>query len=125
MYATQYDKVVQTVAEEFRISADKGFLRDDVDYVAVVRRYIAMSDGLQLRWVLSGGSLDLVGPMREYLEQLAAALRAAPAAAGAGGGAAHARRVRRRYGRPPGCGRRASLSAAVQGSPAPPRARSG
>ncbi|MGW1621934.1 TetR family transcriptional regulator C-terminal domain-containing protein [Streptomyces sp. NPDC002172] len=69
--------MVQAVAEEFRISADKGFLRDDVDYVAVARRYIAMSDGLQLQWVLSGGSLDLVGLMREYLEQLAAASAAA------------------------------------------------
>ncbi|MEV0742543.1 TetR/AcrR family transcriptional regulator [Streptomyces sp. NPDC050549] len=78
LYATHYDQVVRAIAGEFRRTAEQGFLRVDIDYEAVARRYIAMSDGLQLQWVLSGGGLDLVGLMRGYLEHLALALQASP-----------------------------------------------
>jgi len=78
LYATHYDQVVRAIAGEFRSTAEQGFLRADIDYEAVARRYIAMSDGLQLQWVLSGGALDLVGLMRGYLEQLALTLQASP-----------------------------------------------
>lgn len=75
LYASHYDQVVRAIAGEFRSTAEQGFLRADIDYEAVARRYIAMSDGLQLQWVLSGGALDLVGLMRGYLEQLALTLQ--------------------------------------------------
>jgi AcrR family transcriptional regulator len=78
LYATHYEQVVRAISGEFHSAAEQGFLRADVDYEAVARRYIAMSDGLQLQWVLSGGALDLVALMRGYLEQLAATLQTSP-----------------------------------------------
>lgn len=51
--------------------AEAGALRSDVDYRAVARECIAVSDGLQLQWVISRGRIDLVAQSRAHLERLA------------------------------------------------------
>ncbi|GAA1062387.1 TetR/AcrR family transcriptional regulator [Agromyces bracchium] len=71
LYAARYERVVDDIAQRFERSAAAGHLRDDVDYRAVAREFIAVSDGLQIQWVLSNGDLDLVDLIRRYLERLA------------------------------------------------------
>jgi AcrR family transcriptional regulator len=75
LYVEQYERAVGDMTEDLRLGAEMGQLRPDVDYETVARRCIAMCDGLQLQWVLSDGTLDLVGVLREYLEELGAELR--------------------------------------------------
>lgn len=74
LYSEQYERAVTDLESDFRRSVDLGILRADVDYAAMARRCIAICDGLQLQWVLSGGALDLIGELRTYLRELATSL---------------------------------------------------
>lgn len=76
LYAEQYDRVLGDMTADFRLGVDRGILRADRDYVAIARRCIAVCDGLQLQWVLSGGTLDLVGELGDFLEELERSLLA-------------------------------------------------
>ncbi len=71
LFRKRYERVVDQVADRFREDVDAGLLRPDVDYASLARESIAVTDGLQLQWVLSGGRIDLVGMVRAYLERLA------------------------------------------------------
>ncbi|MHA6524413.1 TetR/AcrR family transcriptional regulator [Tessaracoccus sp. G1721] len=71
MFAARYDRVIQDLVGRFRAACDRGVLRRDIDYESVVRDYIAVSDGLQVQWVLSGGAIDMVALMRRHLERVA------------------------------------------------------
>ncbi|MFC0454829.1 hypothetical protein [Rhodococcus jostii] len=48
-----------------------------LDYPALARECIAVSDGLQLQWVLSDGAVDIVEGVRRHATRLAAALTGA------------------------------------------------
>ena len=71
LYRSRYVRVVEDLRARFAAAVAEGHLRDDVDYAAVAREFIAVSDGLQLQWVFSGGQIDIVAQTRSYLERLA------------------------------------------------------
>jgi AcrR family transcriptional regulator len=70
LYAERYGRAVREFTRDFRPGVAAGVLRPDIDYAAVARRCVAVCDGLQLQWVLSRGSLDLLGELRAFLEEL-------------------------------------------------------
>jgi AcrR family transcriptional regulator len=71
LYEERYGRVVSELAESFRAGVDNGWLRADIDYDAVARECIAVSDGIQLQWVITRGAVDLVGIIRNHLQRLA------------------------------------------------------
>lgn len=71
LYSARYERVVADLVTRFHLSVERGLLRADVDYRAIARDLIAVSDGLQLQWVLRRGDLDMVGVMQAHLERIA------------------------------------------------------
>ncbi|MGK9220047.1 MULTISPECIES: TetR/AcrR family transcriptional regulator [unclassified Microbacterium] len=71
LFQARYERVVGEIAALFTAEAEAGALRSDIDYRAVARECIAVSDGLQLQWVVTGGRIDLVALSRAHLERLA------------------------------------------------------
>lgn len=51
-------------------------IRSDVDLTAVARECIAVSDGLQLQWVLTNGAVDIVAGVTAHVERLKDSIRA-------------------------------------------------
>ncbi|MEU4236959.1 TetR/AcrR family transcriptional regulator [Actinoplanes sp. NPDC026619] len=74
LYVARYETVVAALTESFRTSVEAGFLRADLDYDGIARECIAVADGLQLQWVLTGRRIDLLGLIRNHLERLAPAI---------------------------------------------------
>jgi AcrR family transcriptional regulator len=70
LFAERYDNAVHGLAALLRRSVGSGEFRPDTDCVAVARECIANSDGLQLQWLLSGGTLDLPAAAHTYLNRL-------------------------------------------------------
>jgi AcrR family transcriptional regulator len=75
LFTQRYERVVAEIAALFTAEAEAGALRADVDYRALARECIAVSDGLQLQWVLSGGTIDLAALSRAYLDRVAPTIR--------------------------------------------------
>ncbi|GGT15924.1 hypothetical protein J2S47_006794 [Streptomyces griseoviridis] len=50
---------------------EQGTLREGTDCHVVARECIAVSDGLQLQWVISGGGLDLAGAVHAHVDRIA------------------------------------------------------
>ncbi|MFE4833674.1 TetR/AcrR family transcriptional regulator [Arthrobacter sp. NPDC056691] len=71
LYGKWYERAVDETAQVLARGVESGYFRPDTDAQAVAREIIAVSDGLQLQWVLSGGKLDLVGGIRDYARRLA------------------------------------------------------
>ncbi|GAA0457050.1 TetR family transcriptional regulator [Actinoplanes capillaceus] len=76
LFAERYDDAVDSLAARLRQAVDSGEFRADTDCTAIARECIAVSDGLQLQWVLSGGTLDLTAAVRAHLERVARAVTA-------------------------------------------------
>ena len=74
--AAQYDGVVASLVARWQKAADVGEIRRDVDLELVARECIAVSDGLQIQWVLSNGKVDIVAGVAEFSESLKERLRA-------------------------------------------------
>ncbi|WP_311212146.1 MULTISPECIES: TetR/AcrR family transcriptional regulator [unclassified Arthrobacter] len=74
LYATWYERAVGETAQLLAAGVEHGFLRAETNVNGCAREIIAVSDGLQLQWVLSGGELDLVAAIRDYARRLALAL---------------------------------------------------
>lgn len=70
LFAERYERTVAATVALFQASVEAGLLRADVDHEALARESIALTDGLQLRWVLTRGRIDLIGMVRSYLENL-------------------------------------------------------
>ncbi|MFI5571525.1 TetR/AcrR family transcriptional regulator [Streptomyces sp. NPDC051740] len=83
LFAARYERTVRELGARFEECARAGFFRSDLDHEAVARECVAVSDGLQLQWVLSGGRTDLLAGVRAHLERLVRDLRP-PAAVTAG-----------------------------------------
>ena len=71
LYGKWYEQAVNETAQLVTRGVERGLFRPDTDAQAIAREIIAVSDGLQLQWVLSGGGLDLVGGIRDYARRLA------------------------------------------------------
>ncbi|MEQ1738049.1 MAG: TetR family transcriptional regulator C-terminal domain-containing protein, partial [Rhodoglobus sp.] len=74
LFSAQYERAVSDMTHDFEGDVAAGKLRADLDYEVIARRCIAMCDGLQLQWVLSGRTLDLMGELRAYVDELGASL---------------------------------------------------
>ncbi|MET3427064.1 AcrR family transcriptional regulator [Actinoplanes tereljensis] len=74
LYLARYERVVSELAAGFHRAVEAGHLRPDLDYDGIARECIAVADGLQLQWVLTGGRIDLIGLIRNHLERLAPAI---------------------------------------------------
>ncbi|WP_171013229.1 TetR/AcrR family transcriptional regulator [Microbacterium sp. 2FI] len=70
LFAERYAVVVDDLTVRFRAAVARGLLRSDIDYEAISRSLIALSDGLQIQWVLTRGGIDMVGMMTDHLERL-------------------------------------------------------
>ena len=64
-------RVIAALRDGFQEGVDAGTLRADVDYEQLARECVAVADGLQLQWVLSGGTIDLLSQTRSHLERIA------------------------------------------------------
>ena len=64
-------RVPQAALARLRAAAAGGSLREDTDCHTVARECIAVSDGLQLQWVISNGALDLAGAVRAHADRIA------------------------------------------------------
>jgi AcrR family transcriptional regulator len=71
LYARRYERVIAAITGSFAAAVAAGHLRPELDYESIARECIAVSDGLQLQWVLAGGHVDLVARVRDHLERLA------------------------------------------------------
>jgi AcrR family transcriptional regulator len=71
LYAEWYERAITGVHRMLVQGVEAGQLRPDLDYRAIAEEVIAVSDGLQLQWVISGGKLDLVGRVRTFATRLA------------------------------------------------------
>lgn len=75
MFSRRYRIARDEIADRLRQSAKAGHLREDVDYELVAQQCIAVTDGAQLQWVITGGCVDIVAIVRDTLEHIAADLR--------------------------------------------------
>jgi hypothetical protein len=71
VFAERYRLAIGGLAEIFTHCALRGELAPGTDCVALARECIAVSDGLQLQWVLSDGAVDLVAGIRAHAQRIA------------------------------------------------------
>ncbi|BCY09159.1 TetR/AcrR family transcriptional regulator [Actinoplanes sp. L3-i22] len=71
LYVARYERVVVALTDGFERGVQAGFLHADLDYESIARECVAVADGLQLQWVLTGGRIDLTALIRNHLERLA------------------------------------------------------
>lgn len=71
LFAERYERAVDALARQLGAAMGNGTLREDTDCRAVARECIAVSDGLQLQWVISGGTLDLAGAVHTHADRIA------------------------------------------------------
>lgn len=71
LFTERYQRAVDELAQRLRAAAAGGSLREDTDCHTVARECIAVSDGLQLQWVISNGVLDLAGAVRAHADRIA------------------------------------------------------
>ncbi|MER6347319.1 TetR/AcrR family transcriptional regulator [Streptomyces sp. NPDC001595] len=76
LFSERYQRAVDEIARHFELGVERGTVRPDADCVAVARECIAVSDGLQLQWVISEGTLDLVGAVRLHADRIARTITA-------------------------------------------------
>ncbi|MFF5158322.1 TetR/AcrR family transcriptional regulator [Streptomyces sp. NPDC000348] len=74
LFAERYDNAIEGLANRFQLAVESGEFRPETDCTAIARDCIAISDGLQLQWVLSGGTLDLLAATHAHLDRLARAV---------------------------------------------------
>ncbi len=77
VFAQRYDGAVEALADRLRQGVHRDGLPASLDYPALARECIAVSDGLQLQWVLSDGAVDIVEGVRGHAARLTAALTGA------------------------------------------------
>ncbi|MGV1033837.1 MAG: TetR/AcrR family transcriptional regulator [Microbacteriaceae bacterium] len=75
LYARRYQIALDELSSSLRRSAAAGYLRPDIDFELIARQCIAVTDGAQLQWVISGGKADIVHIVQDMLEHIAAAMR--------------------------------------------------
>ncbi|MFH8798299.1 TetR/AcrR family transcriptional regulator [Streptomyces sp. NPDC017936] len=71
LFAERYERAVEQLAGQLHRARDNGSLREDTDCRAVARECIAVSDGLQLQWVISEGATDLARAVRTHADRIA------------------------------------------------------
>lgn len=75
VYADRYRTAVAALGARLRAGVERDGLDPAVDYDAVARECLAVSDGLQLQWVIGDGLVDVVGGVQAHVRRLSDALR--------------------------------------------------
>lgn len=75
LYAKRYQTALAELTASLRASASAGHLKPETDFELIARQCIAVTDGAQLQWVISGGKADIVHIVQDILEHIAADLR--------------------------------------------------
>ncbi|PRY45008.1 TetR/AcrR family transcriptional regulator [Umezawaea tangerina] len=70
VFAERYRTAVDSLAAVFTRCVRRGELAAGTDCDALARECVAVSDGLQLQWVLSDGRVDLVAGVREHARRV-------------------------------------------------------
>lgn len=71
LYAERYEQVIHAIAQSLQALVDHGDIRDDFDPRATAEELVAALDGLQLQYVITGGTTDIVAHMRRVLSRAA------------------------------------------------------
>jgi AcrR family transcriptional regulator len=66
-FVERYDRVRGDIGQMFAAAQQAGEVRPELDPDLCARQLVAMFDGIQLQYLLAGGALDLVTPLRELL----------------------------------------------------------
>jgi AcrR family transcriptional regulator len=69
-FFNRYKFVVDLLGEAFTNARNAGQLIDGVDPGSAARSLVALSDGLQVQWLLDPDSLDMAEELRRYLRPL-------------------------------------------------------
>ena len=67
-FVERYERVRTVISEMFAAAQEAGEVRPELDPAVCARQLVAMFDGIQLQYLLAGGALDLVTPLRELLD---------------------------------------------------------
>jgi AcrR family transcriptional regulator len=74
-FLQRYHRLNEATVHTLRRGTECGEIRPDAHCESIARETLAVQDGLQLQWVLSGAQFDLVGAVRDYVGRLAASLQ--------------------------------------------------
>jgi AcrR family transcriptional regulator len=69
-FERHYDQARSYARASFRVLAERGELRAEVDPDEAAVVFIALMDGLQVQWLTTPDSVDLVGALRAYLHSI-------------------------------------------------------
>ncbi|WP_328608418.1 TetR/AcrR family transcriptional regulator [Amycolatopsis sp. NBC_00345] len=69
-FERHYEQARESVVGSFRVLSASGELREGIDPDYAALTFIALMDGLQVQWLTAPGSVDLVGSLRFYLQNL-------------------------------------------------------
>ena len=69
-FTRHYRGAREYMRSSFAALAQAGQLREGVDPAAAAVSFVALMDGLQVQWLTSPGQIDLVGPLRFFLQQV-------------------------------------------------------
>lgn len=75
VYAARYRTATAALGARLRAGIERDGLDPHADYEAIARECLAVSDGLQLQWVIADGDVDLVAGVQTHVARLSAALR--------------------------------------------------
>lgn len=67
-FVERYRNLVLTTAVSYGEARDAGALREGIDPGEAAQQLIALMDGLQTQWLLSGCATDMAGVMRAHLQ---------------------------------------------------------
>ncbi|MFI7361609.1 TetR/AcrR family transcriptional regulator [Streptomyces sp. NPDC050149] len=67
-FVERYRDLVLTTAVSYGEARDAGALREGIDPGEAAQQLIALMDGLQTQWLLSGCTTDMAGVMRAHLQ---------------------------------------------------------
>ncbi|MBT8226314.1 MAG: TetR/AcrR family transcriptional regulator [Dactylosporangium sp.] len=71
-FAERYRRLTAEIAASLRAGIDGDEIRPEVDCVAVARELIALSDGLQIQWLLTDQGFDLPATYRASVDRIRA-----------------------------------------------------
>ena len=66
-FVARYDTIRSAMERELAADQGSGMLAADVDVSVLARLLVAALDGLELQFLLAGGALDILGPLRHLL----------------------------------------------------------
>ncbi|MFD8686491.1 TetR/AcrR family transcriptional regulator [Streptomyces sp. NPDC059651] len=66
-FVERYRDLVRTTAVSYGEARDAGALRDGIDPGEAAQQLVALMDGLQTQWLLSGCTTDMAGVLRAHL----------------------------------------------------------